>query len=79
MKVSLVQCELKMGDVDTNFKNIEDKIKESMVYNPDVIVLPEMWNTSFIPTNVKEISDSEGENKCTLLYLAISFPLRSKI
>lgn len=67
MKVSLVQCELKMGDVDTNFKNIEDKIRESMIDNPDVIVLPEMWNTSFIPSNVNEISDKEGENSKELL------------
>lgn len=67
MKISLVQCELKMGDVDTNFKNIEDIIRESMVDNPDVIVLPEMWNTSFIPTNVNEISDSEGKRSRELL------------
>lgn len=67
MKVSLVQCELKMGDVNTNFKNIEDKIKKSMVDNPDVIVLPEMWNTSFIPSNVNEICDKEGEKSKELL------------
>lgn len=67
MKVSLVQCELKMGDVDTNFKNIEDKIRESMIDNPDVIVLPEMWNTSFIPSNVNEICDKEGEKSKELL------------
>ncbi|MCI5643695.1 MAG: carbon-nitrogen family hydrolase [Peptoniphilus sp.] len=60
MKVSLVQCELKMGEVSENFKIIENKIKEAMFFDPDVIVLPEMWNTSFIPLNVMEISDNEG-------------------
>lgn len=67
MKVSLVQCELKMGDVKTNFKNIEKKIRKSMTYSPDVIVLPEMWNTSFIPSNVNEICDKEGVESKELL------------
>ena len=67
MKVSLIQCELKMGDVKKNFEIIEEKIRNAMLDNPDVIVLPEMWNTSFFPSNVKDICDKDGEKSRKLL------------
>ncbi|MGO3751625.1 MAG: carbon-nitrogen family hydrolase [Peptoniphilaceae bacterium] len=60
MKVSIIQNKLILGKVDENFKIIENKIIESMKDNPDVILLPEMWNTSFFPDNVKEIADIDG-------------------
>lgn len=67
MKVSLIQCELKMGDVKKNFEIIEEKIRNAMLDNPDVIVLPEMWNTSFFPSNVIDICDRDGEKSRKLL------------
>lgn len=67
MKVSVIQCDLHMGDVDYNFDMIENKIIESAKEKPDVIVLPEMWNTSFFPENVKELADKDGERTRNLL------------
>ena len=60
MKISIVQCNLFFGNVDKNFKNIEAKIREAAESKADTVVLPEMWNTSFFPENVKELADLEG-------------------
>lgn len=61
MKVSIIQCKLEFGDVDANFNIIKEELNKSLNDNPDVIVLPEMWNTSFFPDNVKELADIDGK------------------
>ncbi|MGF6906716.1 carbon-nitrogen family hydrolase [Fusobacterium sp. PH5-44] len=67
MKISLIQPKLILGDVNKNYNMIEQEIRESTKENPDVIVLPEMWNTSFFPKNVKELADLNGERTRKLL------------
>lgn len=67
MKISLIQPNLILGNVDENFKLIENEILRASKENPDVIVLPEMWNTSFFPENVKELADKNGERTKNLL------------
>lgn len=67
MKISIIQCDLKVGDVDYNFSLVEKKIIEAMEDNPDVIVLPEMWNTSFFPHNIRELADVDGRRTKELL------------
>jgi len=67
MKISIIQCNLVFGDVEKNFALIEKKVVEAAGETPDVIVLPEMWNTSFFPNNVKEIADVEGKRSKDLL------------
>jgi len=56
-----------MGAVEINFDTVEKKIRKASESNPDVIVLPEMWNTSFFPENVKELADKNSENSKKLL------------
>lgn len=60
MKISLVQCSLLMGDVEKNYEIIRENIEKAVLENPDVIVLPEMWNTSFSFSNAKSMADKEG-------------------
>lgn len=67
MKISIVQCALNFGDVDENFKLIEGKIRDAAKENPDVIVLPEMWNTSFIPENIRELRDLDAKRSKDIL------------
>jgi len=67
MKISMVQCELYPGDPEKNYALIEDKIKEATEDEPDVIILPEMWNTTFFPEHVKELADQDGERTQNLL------------
>ncbi|CDZ74213.1 putative subgroup of the nitrilase superfamily [Peptoniphilus sp. ING2-D1G] len=67
MKISLIQCNLSMGGVDENYKLIEKKIKNACENKPDVVVLPELWDTSFFPENVKELADKNGQRAKSFL------------
>ena len=47
---------------DENFRRAKDLIKNEAKDKPDVIVLPELWNTGFFPKeNLAELSDENGE------------------
>ena len=47
---------------DENFRRAKDLIKKASEESPDVIVLPEMWNTGFFPKeNLASLSDKNGE------------------
>lgn len=61
MKISLVQCNLHLGEVDKNYELIKENIKKASLEKPDVIVLPEMWNTSFSFANAKNLADRNGK------------------
>lgn len=61
MKISLIQPNLILSNVEENFKIIEREIISASKEKPDVIVLPEMWNTSFFPKDVKEKADINGQ------------------
>ncbi|CEM61089.1 carbon-nitrogen family hydrolase [Treponema phagedenis] len=61
MKVSIIQCSLALGDVEKNFHTIEEGIRDASKEKPDVIVLPEMWNTSFIFENIENLADLDSK------------------
>jgi predicted amidohydrolase len=67
MKVAIVQTALIQGRVARNMQIIQDALTEAALANPDVIVLPELWNTSFLPENVHEIADIDGKETRALL------------
>ncbi len=47
---------------DKNFRRAKDLIRKALKESPDVIVLPEMWNTGFFPKeNLVSLSDENGE------------------
>ena len=56
MKIAAAQMSLRLGDVEHNYKQVEDWIRNAAQERPDIIVLPEMWNTSFYPDNIRESS-----------------------
>lgn len=49
MRVSAIQMDMKFADPAYNFKHAEELIREAAASKPDVIVLPETWNTGFFP------------------------------
>lgn len=60
LKVALFQFDVKLGDPDANrgkVKALLDGIKER---KPDVIVLPEMWDTSYDIRNLREVAPVEN-------------------
>ena len=62
MKVSCLQMNMKLGCPKENFPLAEKLIVESVKAQPDVIVLPEAWNTGFFPKeNLAELSCKDGD------------------
>lgn len=60
MRLSLVQLDIALGNPQKNLIKVQNMVRQAMQENPDVIVLPEMWNTGFFPVNVKAIADNNG-------------------
>lgn len=51
---------------DKNFRHAKNLIKSAAEDNPDVIILPEMWNTGFFSKEkLRELSDVDGERTKT--------------
>lgn len=61
MKVSCLQMNVVLGDVEENFRHAARLIEDAMLDNPDVLVLPETWNTGFFPKeNLPALCDDDG-------------------
>lgn len=61
MKISCLQMDMKLGCVEENFAHAEKLIDEAMQSKPDVLVLPETWNTGFFPKeNLADLCDADG-------------------
>ena len=62
MKVSCLQMDMKFGCPEKNVSHAEKLIGESIKEQPDVIVLPETWNTGFFPQkNLAELCCKDGD------------------
>ena len=54
--------QVKLADPDFNYSRAEKLLEKAMENRPDIIVLPETWNTGFyISRKLKEIADEEGK------------------
>lgn len=61
MKVSCLQMNMELGETAKNFIIAKRLISEAMKEKPDVLVLPETWNTGFFPKdNLTELSCKNG-------------------
>ena len=62
MKVTCIQMDMALGMPEDNFKKAAELICDAAKQKPDVIVLPETWNTGFFPReNLHELSDTDGQ------------------
>lgn len=62
MKVACLQMNMTLGDPDRNFASVPYLAQQAMSQSPDVLVLPETWNTGFFPReNLKGLCDPEGQ------------------
>lgn len=51
MKVSCLQMDVLPAQPEANFPHAAELIRQAMAEQPDVIVLPESWDISFLPRN----------------------------
>ena len=62
MKVVCLQMNMKLGCPDDNFAHAGRMIRDAAAEKPDVLVLPETWNTGFFPKeDLPGLSDRDGE------------------
>ena len=62
MKITCIQMDMAFAKPDDNFAKAKSLICDAMKENPDVIVLPETWNTGFFPKeNLAELADCDCE------------------
>jgi len=60
VKITLIQMPVVLGKPEENFRAVKERIERASRTNPDVIVLPEMWNTGYSLANIREIADVGG-------------------
>ena len=61
MRLALIQMNLKLGKPEQNIESVSNLVAKAVQEQPDIIVLPEMWNSSYDLTNLAKLADKEGE------------------
>ena len=61
MKISCIQMDMRLGEVDCNFAHAQALIRSAAeAEHPDVVVLPETWNTGYFPADLASTADKDG-------------------
>ena len=61
MKVACLQMDMLLAKPEENFSHATELVKRAMKDKPDVLVLPETWNTGFFPReNLQALCDRDG-------------------
>ncbi len=61
MKIAAVQAAISYGDVDANYHIANQAVEAAAAADADIVVLSELWNTSFYPPDVYDLADEEGK------------------
>lgn len=62
MKICCIQMNMELGRPDKNFSHAAELIEQAMGNSPDVILLPETWNTGFYPEQrLKDMAQGAAE------------------
>lgn len=67
--ICAVQMNIRIGDPERNKNEVIHQIELAMQaeQKPDVIVLPEMWNTGYAWDRIHELADPDGQDTIQLL------------
>lgn len=62
LKIALIQMNIEAGNPDANFAKMEAKLEAAAALEPkpDLIILPEMWNTGYALTEIVGLADPDG-------------------
>ncbi len=63
LSVALIQADIEIGSPEANKEHLESLMEKAMKGSPkpDLLILPEMWNTGYALERIQEIADPEGE------------------
>jgi len=67
--IALIQMHVEAGAPEENFRNLETKLEEAVSGEdkPQLIMLPEMWNTGYALEEIRNIADRDGERTKKML------------
>ena len=60
MKIAAVQAAIAYGDVEKNYALAAENIKKAAAAGAGLVVLSELWNTSFYPPDIMDLADRDG-------------------
>ncbi|WP_019121307.1 carbon-nitrogen family hydrolase [Brevibacillus massiliensis] len=61
MKIALIQMDLQIGEPDYNYEHAGRLMEKAMPGQPELIILPEMWNTGYALEKAEQIADADGQ------------------
>ncbi len=63
LTIKVLQFHVEAGNVDANHAKVEQLLTDAVRTGnkPDVILLPEMWNTGYALDRIHEIADTDGQ------------------
>ncbi len=63
LRLALLQMHIEAGQPDINFNKLAELLEQAVggANKPDVIMFPEMWNTGYALTEIRQLADREGE------------------
>lgn len=63
LRISLLQMDVAFGDVEANYRNAERLIRKAAAASakPDLLVLPELWDTAYDLGCLNLLADGHGE------------------
>lgn len=63
LHIALIQAHIELGDTKANLRRMLSGMEKAVIADrkPDVIVLPEMWNTGYALDRIEELADPDGE------------------
>jgi len=64
LAVALIQADIRIGEPEANKAHLEQWMEKAVQNDPkpDLLVLPEMWNTGYALEQIQDIADPEGED-----------------
>lgn len=66
--IAVVQMNVHVKDTEYNYKNALCLLQQAAQLQPDIIVLPETWNTGFYPSkDLLQLADTNGEHTKDML------------
>jgi predicted amidohydrolase len=62
-RISLLQMDVAFGDPEANYRNAERLIRKAAAApdKPDLLLLPELWDTAYDLERLRELGDWQGE------------------
>lgn len=69
LQVCLLQMHVEAGDPDANYERVGLMLEEAVTgaIKPDIVMLPEMWNTGYALDRIGQLADKRGERTLAML------------